>query len=52
MLLLDLVFGLPLLTASSIVFVCDYVLMAGAMLLTVDLVWACHRLRALCFANI
>ena len=49
---LDLVFGLPLLDASAIVFFCDHVLRAGALLLTVDLVWACCRLHALCFANI
>ena len=49
--LLDLVFGLPLLAASAIVFVCDRVLRAGALFLTVDLVWACRRLHALCFAN-
>ena len=50
--LLDLVFGLLLLAASAIVLVCDRVLRASALLLTVDLVWAWHRLRALCFANI
>ena len=50
--LLDLVFGLPLLAASAIVFVCDRVLRAGALLLTADLVWACCCLCALCFANI
>ena len=49
--LLDIVFGLPLLAASSIVFVCDRVLRAGALLLTVDIIWACRSLRALCFAN-
>ena len=50
--LLDLVFGLPLLDASAIIFVCDRLLRAGALLLTIDLAWACRRLRALCFANI
>ena len=49
--LLDLVFGLTLLDASAIVFVCDCVLWAGVLFLTVDLVWACRRLRALCFAE-
>ena len=49
--LLDLVFGLPLLDASDIVFVCDHLLRDGALLLTADLVWACRRLHALCFAN-
>ena len=49
--LLDLVFVLPLLSASAIVFVCDRVLRARALLLTVDLVWACRILRALCFAD-
>ena len=50
--LLDLVFGLLLLASSAIVLVCDRVLRAGALLLTIDLAWACRRLRALCFANI
>ena len=49
--LLDIVFGLPLLAASDIVFVCDCVLKAGALLLAVDIVWACRRLHALCFSN-
>ena len=49
--LLELVFGLPLLAAASIVFVCDHVLRADALLLNVNLVWACRRLRAFCFAN-
>ena len=48
---LDIVVGLLLLAASSIVIVCDRVLRAGALLLTVDIVWACCHLRALCFAN-
>ena len=50
--LLALVFGLPLLAVSAIVFVCDIVLRAGALFLTVGIVWSCRRLRALCFANI
>ena len=50
--LLDLVFGLPLMAPSAIVFLCDRVLQAGALLLTVDIVWACRRLRSFCFANI
>ena len=50
--LLDLVFGLLLMAASAIVIVCDRVLQAGALLLTVALVWVCRLLRALCFANI
>ena len=50
--LLDLVFCLRLLAASAIVFVRDRMLRAGALLLTVDLVWECRPLRALCFANI
>ena len=41
-----------MLAALVIVFVCDRVLRAGALLLTVGLVWACRILRALCFANI
>ena len=49
--LLDLVFSLPLIAASAIVFVCDCVLRADALLLTVDLVWECRCLRTLCFAN-
>ena len=48
---LDLVSGLPLLAASAIVSVCDRVLQAGALFLTVNIVWACRRLRALCFTN-
>ena len=48
---LDTVFGLLPLAASVIVLVCDRVLRSGAMLLTVGLAWACHLLRALCFAN-
>ena len=50
--LLDLVFGLFLMADSAIVLVCDRVLWAGALLLTVDLVWVCRLLRALCFSNI
>ena len=50
--LLDLLFGLLLLAALDIVLVCDCVLRAGALFLTVGLVWACRLLRALCFANI
>ena len=50
--LLDIVFGLLLLSASAIVLVCDRMLQAGALLLTVDLVWSCRLLRPLCFANI
>ena len=50
--MLDLVFGLLLLAALVIVLVCDRVLRAGALLLTVGLDWACHLLRALFFANI
>ena len=51
--LLDLVFTLPLLAASAIVFVCELcVLRAGALFLTADFVWACCHLRALCFASI
>ena len=50
--LLDLVFGMLLLAASAVVLVCDCVLQAGALFLTVGLVWACCLLRALCFANI
>ena len=49
---LNLAFGLLLLAASTIVLVCDCVLRAGALLLTVDIVWACRLLRALCFNNI
>ena len=50
--LLYLVFGLLLLVASAIVLVCDRVLRAGALLLTVGIVWVCCLLRALCFSNI
>ena len=49
---LDLVFGLILLAASAIVLLCDRVLRSGALLLTVNIVWAGHLLRALCFTNI
>ena len=50
--LLDLVCGLLLMAASTIVILCDRVLQAGALLLTVGLVWACRLLRAFFFANI
>ena len=50
--LLDLVIGLLLIAASAIVLVCDHVLRAGVLLLTVNLVWMCLLLRALFFANI
>ena len=50
--LLDLVFGLLLLAASVIVLVCDRMLRAGALLLTVGIVWACCLLCALCFSNV
>ena len=50
--LLDLVFGLLLLVALAIFLVCDRVLRAGALLIIVDLVWACRLLHALCFATI
>ena len=50
--LLDLVLRLHLLAASAIVFVRDRVFRSGALLLTVDLVWECRPLHALCFANI
>ena len=44
--LLDLVFGLLLLTASVIVLVCDRMFVAGAMLLIGGLALACPLLRA------
>ena len=50
--LLALVFGLLLLAAAVIVFVCDCVLRAGALSLTVGLAWACHILQALIFVKI
>ena len=49
--LMDLVFGLILIDALAIVLVCDCVLWASALLLTVDLVWACCRPCALCLDN-
>ena len=50
--LLDLVFVLIPLAAAAIDLVCDRVLWAGALSLTVGLVWACRLLRALLFVNI
>ena len=50
--LLDLVVGLIPLAAVVIVLVCDRVLQAGALSLTVVLVCACRLLRDLIFVNI
>ena len=50
--LLDLVIGMVPLDAVFIVLVCDYVLGAGALLLTVGLACACRLLQALLFVNI
>ena len=50
--LLDIVFGLLLLVALVIFLVCDCLLRASALLLTVGIAWACRLLRALFFANI
>ena len=50
--LLDLVVGMVPLDAVVIVLVCDYVLGAGALLLTVGLACACRLLQALLFVNI
>ena len=46
---LDLVVGLDPLAAVVIVLICDRVLRAGALSLTVGLACACHLLRALIF---